>query len=88
MHDMNDASRDASSEQAEFVAWWDGAVRERGQRSNVTDHDTFGLVASDATEQTGISKMQVSRWRKRLTDRLRYRDAIILNERQPNHGTA
>ncbi len=45
-------------------------VRDRGKRANVSERGHF---VDDAEAQTGITKQQVSRWRKRLQDKGKYR---------------
>lgn len=57
-------------DQREFVAWWDETVtpnraHERNNRSVIS--------LSDAEAQTGITAMQVSRWRARLEDPEKYK---------------
>jgi hypothetical protein len=65
------------AQQREFVTWWDDnvGVNHGGDRSKVTDTVTL-LDADRAHDLTGIGKMQVSRWRKKLKDPEKYRDAL------------
>jgi phage N-6-adenine-methyltransferase len=67
-------------EQAWFVRWWDESVRRPGGNTRspiiVSRADTMDVAA--ATAQTLVTKLQVSRWRKSLADRARYRARIIL----------
>jgi len=67
-------------DQAEFVAWWDENVRRSGgdNRSDtiVSDRDTMNVAR--AVTETGVTKLQVSRWRKHLRDRPKYRERMIL----------
>ncbi len=66
------AAIDAKLEdQTEFVRWWKESVREKGERSNVAD--PRHLTVDQATELTGITKQQVSKWRRRLKDPEKYR---------------
>jgi hypothetical protein len=52
-------------DQREFVAWWDGNVRGRGERANVADRGHF---VKDAKKLSGINKQLVFRWRRLLED--------------------
>lgn len=61
-------------DQEEFVRWWDERVRPHGVRADVAEPGH--LAAPVAEELTGITKQQVSRWRKRLVDRPAYRAAL------------
>lgn len=66
-------------EQAEFVAWWQQTVSPgqspgRGGKSRA-DRGVI-IDASKAEELTGISHQQVSRWRKALANRDKYRDKL------------
>ncbi len=63
-------------DQAEFVGWWDEKVRAAGNRPIVADRATIDVAA--ASTQTGVTKEQVSRWRKHLKDRAKYREKMIL----------
>jgi hypothetical protein len=66
------------AEQQEFIAWWDAMVtpeqqiglKHRSHQAGTT------MSAADATDQTGISKQQVSRWRDRLADEPEYRECL------------
>lgn len=64
-------------DQAEFVGWWDEKVGKGwgGDRGKVTDRVT--LSREDAEASTGITRMQVSRWRKHLRDKPKYRERMI-----------
>jgi phage N-6-adenine-methyltransferase len=67
-------------QQREFVRWWDETVSighglGRGHKK-VSVSETF-LPADQADALTGIDKVQVSRWRKRLGDEAKYRDQQI-----------
>jgi hypothetical protein len=77
LEDAVDAKLD---EQAEFVRWWDESVRRPGGNTRspiiVSRPDTMDVAA--ATAETDVTKLQVSRWRKSLADRERYRARIIL----------
>jgi phage N-6-adenine-methyltransferase len=61
------------ADQREFVAEWDRLFNGRGgDRRQVTERVT------SYTEQVGIGKMQVARWRKWLQDAAAYHDKIVL----------
>ncbi len=53
-------------DQTELVAWWDESVRGKGERANVAERGHF---VEAATDLTGFTKQQVSKWRRRLKDR-------------------
>lgn len=61
-------------EQSQFVAWWDKEVAPRGRRNN---SDRNYLSVADAENETGISQVKVSRWRKKLAARDKYREALF-----------
>lgn len=80
------------AEQAAFVEWWEGNVGKNwgGNRSKVAN--VKPCSSEDAETLTGISKVQVSRWRKRLSDRDAYRTYLFghawrkaMMEAQGNH---
>lgn len=65
-------------DQIEFVRWWDEKVSihhgaGRGKKS--ADLGTFSM--KNAEETTGISNQQVSKWRSRIKDVEKYRDALF-----------
>lgn len=61
-------------EQVEFVRWWDDNIgANQGARTDIVTDTVTKLSADRAEELTGIGKMQVSRWRKRLKDLTAYR---------------
>lgn len=61
-------------EQAEFVRWWDDNIGpNKGTRTDIVTDTVTKLSADRAEELTGIGKMQVSRWRKRLKNIEGYR---------------
>lgn len=63
-------------DQEEFVRWWDESVRRDGRPSKtVADQGPF-LAVEAAEDLTNITKQQVSKWKKRLADRLAYRALI------------
>jgi len=64
-------------EQAEFVRWWDENVSIGWGGDRSKNSDTVFLKRSDAESATGISQVQVSRWRKRLDDPGKYRERLI-----------
>src|SRR6516162_7078460 len=55
------------AEQQEFIAWWDAMVTPEQQigLKHRSHQAATTMSAADATDQTGISKQQVSRWRDR-----------------------
>ena len=58
-----------------FVQWWDEKVTpNRGTRTDISSDLNFSC--SDAEGLTGISHVQVSRWRKRLQDEDAYRQTL------------
>lgn len=67
-------------DQEEFCRWWRENVSAnhgagRGNKK-VADSETF-LSAEQAEHHTGIGKVQVSRWRKRLKDKDKYRERML-----------
>lgn len=65
-------------EQAEFVRWWDdhvGVNHGAGRGKKNADQGSFS--ADRASELTGISQQQVSRWRKRLGDVPAYQSKLF-----------
>lgn len=76
MHDwptLEQAVEQKIEEQIEFVQWWRDNVRGKGQRGNSAG---LGYFVEHAEEVTGITHQQVSKWKKRLTDRDKYRSTI------------
>lgn len=76
MHDwplLEQAVDQKIEEQIEFIQWWKDNVRGPG-KSNYSRPGIFGL--DEAEELTGITKEQVSKWKKRLTDRDKYRATL------------
>jgi len=71
-----DEAVDAKIEdQISYLVWWDAKVREKGERANVAERGHF---VRDVYDDTGITKQQVSRWRKSLEEPDRYRAKLIL----------
>lgn len=66
-------------EQTEFVRWWDENVSANhgGNRKSFQEFRTEFLKKSDAENLTGISQVQVSRWRKKLKDREKYQAELL-----------
>src|SRR5262245_47187835 len=63
---LQEAVEQKIDEQRDFVVWWDVATPEAHRPKTVP---VLGQLSADkATELTGISKQQVSRWRKKLAD--------------------
>lgn len=76
MHDwplLEQAVEQKIEEQVEFVQWWKNNVRGPG-KSNSARPGLFGC--DQAEDLTGITQEQVSKWRKRLADRDKYRATI------------
>ncbi len=72
-----EAAVDAKIEdQTEFVRWWKETVRKPGNQPNISDRKY--LATATASDLTGISPVQVSRWAKSLEDKDKYREKIIL----------
>jgi hypothetical protein len=63
-------------EQEEFVRWWRENVKPPGPRALNSDRNLFSL--DEAERATGIKQVQVSRWRKSLADKEKYRDKMML----------
>jgi hypothetical protein len=82
-------------DQEEFVGWWNENVGAGygGDRSKVTDRVTL-TSRENAEAFTGITRMQVSRWRKHLADKPKYREPwqpsvgqkALIAARRKNHG--
>ena len=66
-------------EQTNFVAWWNEAVGVRhGSGRNKKNADLRSLISSEQAEtDTGISQQEVSRWRKKLSNKKAYQEAIF-----------
>jgi phage N-6-adenine-methyltransferase len=66
-------------EQRAFVGWWSANVtpgREDQRNPVVARRQQQVLTVADAVAQTGVTKQQVSRWRKRLADEEAYREIL------------
>jgi phage N-6-adenine-methyltransferase len=61
-------------DQEDVVNWWRETVRGKGKRSNSADR---GYFVEQAEQLTGISHQQISRWAKKLGDRMAYRAAVL-----------
>jgi hypothetical protein len=60
------------------VRWWDENVSIRQSPGRAGLSITEGVIDKDRAESaTGISAMQVSRWRKSLRDPQKYRGQLI-----------
>jgi hypothetical protein len=57
--------------QQEWVAWWDDNVRERGERSNVSDPKH--LTVEEVERRYEITKLMTFKWRARLRNLPKYR---------------
>src|SRR4051812_29986670 len=63
-------------EQQALVEWWDEHVRGGGRPETVSRSET--VSCRDAEERSGFSKVQLSRWRKALSDADKYREQQIV----------
>ncbi len=72
LEDAVDAKLD---DQEEFVQWWTDNVRRAG---NQTKNAGLGFLTVDEAEvDTGITQQQVSKWKKKLSDRPKYKAALF-----------
>ena len=62
-------------DQAEFVGWWKENVRPAGQGRNVAEQRQYSVEEAEAL--TGITKQQVSKWRRRLKEPEKYREMLF-----------
>jgi hypothetical protein len=64
-------------EQRAFVAWWDASVTP-GKRVGGTSVGARQqiITVTAAAAETGVTKPQVSKWRKRLADENAYRESL------------
>lgn len=76
---LEDAVDQKIEEQEEFVRWWKETVGvgHGGARHGVKITDPVILNPERAEELTGITPMQVSRWKKKLKDKPTYRGALM-----------
>lgn len=66
------------AEQGEFVQWWDANVGiNQGPGRGKTNAARGAFSAELAEEKTGIAQQRVSRWRKYLSAKPRYREALF-----------
>ncbi len=64
-------------DQTEFVRWWDENVqRPGGDRKKHSDRPGR-MKSKDATQLTGITESQVSKWRRRLKEPEKYRAMLF-----------
>lgn len=63
-------------EQQKFVAWWGGAVRNKGERANLKSPGTR-LFVDDAEDLTGMKQQRVSDLGKRLAKPDKYRERLL-----------
>jgi phage N-6-adenine-methyltransferase len=66
-------------EQRLFVGWWDRTVRRKGGDGGYTDvaGSETSLTVTIAKQRTGMTKVQVSRWRISLQDQDAYHERIV-----------
>lgn len=67
-------------QQREFIDWWQSnvSVRHRPGAAGINNGSVINSIPADQAEElTGISPMQVSRWRKRLNDLDKYRAQLF-----------
>lgn len=63
-------------EQSDFIRWWEANVTaNRGARTDL--NADLRLSLDDAEKQTQIKQQQVSRWRKRLEEKEKYRAQLF-----------
>ena len=63
-------------QQREFVQWWDETVHRKGGGPWLDNAEPRYLSLAEV--QAEITQQQVSRWRKRLADEVKYREQQIL----------
>jgi transposase-like protein len=69
-------------EQQAFLAWWDATVSDRGgdrqtqKGKALSSRGDNGLSVKEAIAKTGITKQQVSKWRKQLQNEDGYRESL------------
>ena len=66
-------------DQAEFVRWWTDNVRPAGQ-GIISDRKYYSV--GEAVELTGITPVQVSRWRKHLKNKVKYKEQLMASARR------
>lgn len=67
-------------QQKQFVGWWERNVSGRqspGRGGNKSISDRKLISAGDAESETGISSLQVHKWRKRLAHPDKYREQLF-----------
>jgi hypothetical protein len=74
---LADAVARKIEEQQEFVRWWDENVSVRYSKNQHVVISDSEMTKDRAESATGISAVQVSRWRKHLRDPQKYRDQLI-----------
>ena len=78
---LEDAVTQKIEDQEEFVRWWGEKVRRAGgDQSIVADSGT--MLVEQAESLTGISKRQISRWRKNLQDKKKYAIKLMATVRK------
>lgn len=62
-----------------FVEWWNNTVSARHglNRHNIDNSDLNCLSKNEAEKLSNVSQVQVSRWRKKLSDVDKYRAQIL-----------
>jgi hypothetical protein len=65
-------------QQREFVRWWDETMHRKGGERWLDNAEPRHLSLADAEAQAEVTQQQVSRWRKRLADEVKYREQQIL----------
>lgn len=69
-----EAIEEQLAEQSAFVAWWDSQEKQRGANQNIRDRSDTNVQIIE--KQTGISRKQVSRWRKFLKNAEQYGQSL------------
>lgn len=65
-------------QQEEFCRWWKENVRRAGGDQGIVTESVTMLTVDQAEHWTGIGKMQVSRWNKRLKDKPKYHERLFM----------
>lgn len=73
---LADAIDGKIEQQEEFVGWWRENVQPKARPKSVPDRAHFSVDQAEKT--TGITKRQVSRWRKGIGNKPKYRERLLL----------
>lgn len=76
------------ADQEEFVAWWNENVGVRLRAGTEMNADRSSSLSKDLAEKhTGVLQQQVSRWRKHLADKPKYRERLTSFEMGPGDAS-